>query len=200
MSKFVAEIDPLLPDVCDFSSAAMLAGGKARRSGFDKQLVHVQRDGLFADVLPTLNRRFEEVIVVTGKPELYTKAAVRAIGDIIPGKGPLSGIHAALSVAKSEYVFILACDMPNIDLDYIDYMAQKLMSHNADACVTRFGDRIEPFHAFYNKRALTAIEDDILADLCSVKHLLRKINTLYISENEARKFTSDLSLFRNINF
>jgi molybdopterin-guanine dinucleotide biosynthesis protein A len=78
-------------------------------------------------------------------------------------------------------------------------MEQQLISTHADACVTKHGDNIEPFHAFYNKNALAAIEKDILADLCSVKYLLKKINTIYIPEEEARRFTPDWSLFRNIN-
>jgi molybdopterin-guanine dinucleotide biosynthesis protein A len=182
-----------------FSTAAMLAGGSTRRMGFDKQLLHTQKDSLFVDVLPILCRYFDDVLVVTGKPEVYCDMNIRAVDDIIPGKGPLSGIHAALNFAESEYVFVIACDMPNINITYIDYMKQKLVSSRADACVTCFGDMVEPFHAFYNKRALPVIEEDILADLCSVKYLLKKINTIYITEEEARRFTPDWSLFRNIN-
>ncbi|MDR2598693.1 MAG: molybdenum cofactor guanylyltransferase [Oscillospiraceae bacterium] len=184
----------------NFDTAVMLAGGKAKRFEFDKQLLHLQKDSQYANVLPTLNQNFDEVLVVTSKPKLYDDLNVKTIQDIFPQKGPLSGIHAALSFSKSEYAYIIACDMPNIDIDYINYMKQRLISTGADACVTRFADRIEPFHAFYSKNALKTIEEDLLADLCSIKHLLRKINTLYISEEEARQFTPDWSLFQNINF
>ncbi|MDR2589472.1 MAG: molybdenum cofactor guanylyltransferase [Oscillospiraceae bacterium] len=189
-----------LIDKNSFISVAMLAGGKAKRFEFDKQLLHLQKDSLFTSVLPTLNQHFDEVLVVTSKPKLYDDLNVKTIQDIFPQKGPLSGIHAALSFSKSKYVYIIACDMPNIDIDYINYMKQRLISIGADACVTQFADRIEPFHAFYSKNALKTIEEDLLADLCSIKHLLQKINTLYISEEEARQFTPDWSLFQNINF
>ena len=183
----------------DFVAVAMLAGGKSQRMGFDKQLLHVYKDRLFAHLLPTLNGRFEDVLVVTDRPEIYHGMGVRPIRDVIPGIGPLSGIHAALKETKSEYVYILACDMPKIDLDYMDYMAQKLMHSPADACVTGKGDRVEPFHAFYGKRALSTIEAHLLAGENSIYYLLQKIDTLYISEAEARRFTTDWSLFCNLN-
>ena len=183
----------------DFASVALLAGGKSRRMGFDKQLLFARKDRLFAQLLPTLSARFEDVLVVTGQPEIYRGMDVRPIKDIIPGFGPLSGIHAAVSAAKSEYVYLLACDMPEIDLNYIEHMVQKLAQSPADACVTRKGDWIEPFHAFYGKRALPVMESDLLAGKSCVYHMLQKIDVIYIPELEARQFTPDWTLFRNLN-
>ena len=167
--------------------------------GFDKQLFHVCNDRLFAQLLPTLGGQFEEVLVVTGQPEIYSGMAVRPVRDVIPGLGPLSGIHAALKEAKSEYVYIVACDMPKIDLNYIDYMTQRLTQSPADACVTKKGDGLEPFHAFYGKRALPVIEAHLLAGKNSMYYFLQKIDVLCISETEARQFTPDWSLFCNLN-
>jgi molybdopterin-guanine dinucleotide biosynthesis protein A len=181
-------------------SAALLAGGKSRRMGFDKQLLHVSSNRLFERIIPVLTDRFDDVMVVTGQPDIYRGTGVRAIADIIiPSLGPLSGIHAAVSEAKNDYVYILACDMPRIDLSYIDFMIGRLEEKTADACVTCRGDWIEPFHAFYGKGALPVIEADLLKGKSSVYYLLKKINTLFIPESEARKFTPDWSLFYNLN-
>jgi len=182
-----------------FTTAALLAGGKSRRMGFDKQLFHTRKERLFEHLLPTLSAKFEDVMVVTGEPDSYRGMGVRTVKDIISGLGPLSGIHAAIREAKSEYVYILACDMPRINLSYIDYMIQMLTLSPACACVTRKADWIEPFHGFYGKGALTAIEEDLLMGKSSVFYMLQKLNTLYIPEVEARSFTPDWSLFCNLN-
>lgn len=189
-----------------FFSAALLAGGKSERMGFDKQLFHVQKDRLFASLLPALTSRFADVLVVTDKPELYGDMGVRAVRDAIPGFGPLSGIYTAVMESNSEYVYILACDMPSIDMLYIDYMIEQLtFAGNGtvlppyDACITRKGDWIEPFHAFYGKGASDAMETALRAGDGSIYRLLQKINTLFIPETEARRFSPDWSLFRNIN-
>lgn len=182
----------------DFTSAALLAGGKSRRMGFDKQMFHIHDYKLFDNVLRTLTERFEDVMVVTQCPEMYRGMNVRSISDIIPGFGPLSGIHAAIREAKSEYVYVIACDMPRINLNYIDYMVHNIKS-SPDACVTKKGSWIEPFHAFYGKQALPVIEADLYAGKASVYYMLQKINTLYIPEADARRFTPDWSLFCNLN-
>jgi len=182
-----------------FKSAALLAGGKSTRMGFDKQLFHVIGERLFETFLPTLTKRFDDVMIITTQPEMYEGMGVRAITDIIPGFGPLSGIHAAINEAEYEYVYITACDMPEINLAYIDYMVGKLTETPADACITKKGDWIEPFHGFYSKQALPAITSDLLAGIGKIYHPLQKINTLYIPEMEARRFTPDWSLFNNLN-
>ena len=182
-----------------FNSAALLAGGASRRMGVDKQLLHARKDRLFSHILPILAKRFEDVTVVTGRPEIYGGMALRTARDIIPGLGPLSGIHTAVSRAKSEYVYIIACDMPQIDLNYIDYMAGLLSESPAAACVTRKGDWIEPFHGFYGKQALPVMEEDLLAGKSSIYYFLQKIDALYIPEARARRFTPDWSLFCNLN-
>ena len=167
--------------------------------GFDKQLFHVCEDRLFAEVIQTLTRRFNDVMVVTKYPEMYRGMGVRSVPDIIPGFGPMSGIHAAAREAESEYVYIIACDMPNVDLNYVDYMIQKITDSSSDACVTEKGGWIEPFHAFYGKRALPAMESDLNEGKGSIYYMLQKINTFYIPEAEARRFTPDWSLFCNLN-
>jgi len=183
----------------DFKSAALLAGGNSKRMGFDKQFFHIFKERLFENIIPTLKKRFEDVIVVTELPELYHDMNIRTVSDIIPDFGPLSGIHAAVTESKSKYVFILACDMPNINIDYIDYMIENIINNSADACVTIKGDWIEPFHAFYGKTGLPVIEADLLENKGTILYFLQKVNTLYIPESDARLFTPDWSLFFNIN-
>ena len=183
----------------DFVSAALLAGGNSSRMGFDKQYFHIYKERLFKNILPVLCSLFDDVMVVTGQPELYIKMNVRIINDIIPGYGPLSGIHAAVKESKSRYVYIIACDMPVINIDYIKYMMDILSSNSADACLAIKGDWIEPFHAFYGKNCLSMMEADLLDNNATIHYVLQKLNTYYIPEPEARRFSPDWSLFRNLN-
>ncbi len=182
-----------------FGTAAILAGGMSSRMGFDKQLLTVSRKRLITGLLPRLSECFDDILVVTNFPELYHGMAVRTVSDVIPGKGPLSGIHAALLAARSSYVYFMACDMPCFESAYVEYMKQRLREFPSDACVTKQGAWIEPFHAFYRQSAVETIESDLKADKTSVFYLLKKLSTLYIAEEEARRFSSNWSLFCNLN-
>lgn len=183
-----------------FGSAAILAGGRSLRMGFDKQLLTVNQQHLFESLCHCLQKRFDDIIVNTYRPELYVDYPVRTVRDVFSGLGPLAGIHRALTACRSQYVYIIACDMPNIHLDYVDYMEQLISRQNdPDACVTKRGDWIEPFNAFYSKNCLPVIEEDLLNNKTSIRYFLKKVNTLEIEEKKAREFSPNWSMFLNLN-
>lgn len=182
-----------------FGTAVILAGGKSTRMGFDKQLLKINERRLIDNLRKKLNEQFDEIIVVTNKSEYYLGFSDKITKDIIVGKGPLSGIHAGLSKALSHYVYFVACDMPNINLEYINYMKEELKDLQVKACVTKYGDWIEPFNAFYSKDMIVDIEDHLTKGKKSVNSLIEKINVHYITEEKARSFSPNWDMFLNLN-
>jgi molybdopterin-guanine dinucleotide biosynthesis protein A len=182
-----------------FGSAVILAGGKSSRMGFDKQHLQIKNRYLLRLHGEVLARAFDQLIVVTNTPELYRDTPFTVVSDEIRGGGPLSGIHVGLKAAASRYVYLLACDMPNVNLDYVAHMQRQLQDRAASACVTRFGDWIEPFNAFYSRDLLPDIEAYLASGEKSLFQFLRSENTLYIAEQEARRFSPDWKMFLNLN-
>lgn len=182
-----------------FGSAIILAGGKSTRMGFDKQLLRLRERSLIEGLIRRLGGSFDETIVVTNRPELYIGLADKITGDIIPDMGPLSGIHAGLSAASSEYSFVIACDMPQINTKYIDFMMELLNKNESMACITKFGDWIEPFNAFYSKALIEHIESFLMGGGKAVHRLLMNHNVEYIPEEVARSFSPDWGMFFNLN-
>lgn len=182
-----------------FGSAIILAGGKSTRMGFDKQTLKLRERSLTEGLIKRLRNYFDEIIVVTNRPELYIGLADKITSDIIPDMGPLSGIHAGLSAASSEYSFVIACDMPQINNKYIDHMKELLDYNRPMACITKFGDWIEPFNAFYNKALAEYIEEFLLEGGKAVHRLLKNHIVEYIPEEVARSFSPDWGMFLNLN-
>ncbi len=182
-----------------FGSAVILAGGKSSRMGFDKQFLQIKNRYLLRLHGEVLARAFDQLIVVTNTPELYRDTPFTVVSDEIRGGGPLSGIHVGLKAAASRYVYLLACDMPNVNLDYVAYMQGQLQESAAAACVTRFGDWIEPFNAFYSRGLVPAIETYLATGRKSLFQFLRSRDTLYIPEQDARRFSPDWEIFLNLN-
>lgn len=182
-----------------FKSAVILAGGKSSRMKFDKQFLKINERRLMDSVINKLKEEFDEIIIVTNKPQYYIGLSHKVVSDEIKEKGPLSGIHIGLKESSSQYVYFIACDMPSINIDYIRYMKEKIKDINVSACVAKLGEWIEPFNAFYNKDISKDIEDHLLEDKRSVLSLLKKLNTLYIEEKSARKFSPNWDMFMNLN-
>lgn len=179
-----------------FGTCIILAGGKSSRMGFDKQFLKVDKRRLMYSIISKLENEFNEIIIVTNKPEHYIGLSQKITTDIIKEKGPLAGIHAGLKCANSKYSFVIACDMPNINLEYMRYM-RSLTSKQG--CTTRFGDWIEPFCSFYSKEIVRDIEKYLNTEKRSINHLLMDLDINYISEKDAREFSPNWDMFLNLN-
>ncbi len=180
-------------------SAVVLAGGRSSRMGFDKQRLQLNGTWLMDLIVQRLRPMFERIVVVTNEPSLYADSDVVAVRDEIPGMGPLGGIHAGLKHAQGEYAYLLACDMPNIDPAFVEYLFELAARHRPDACVARYGDWYEPFHALYARRIVPRLEAFLNDGQRRIVPFLYEINCLYLEEDTVRRFTPDWSLFANIN-
>ena len=182
-----------------FGTAIILAGGKSSRMGFDKQFLEIDDSRIMDSLILKLEEEFDEIIIVTNKSEEYKDHPYKIVEDIIVGKGPLSGIHVGLKESSSYYAFVVACDMPNVNMDYIKYMKNIMENKDIHGCVTLLGNQIEPFHGFYCKNIIGQIEKQLANNMRSVNRLIKQLNFLEISEEEAKNFSSSWSMFLNLN-
>ena len=182
-----------------FGTAAILAGGKSSRMGFDKQLLMENDKRILEQVIERLKEEFSDVLVVTARPELYKDMGVRLCSDEYQGKGPLAGVHAALSNAQSQYVYLIACDMPVVCLDFIRHMKAKLRETRADVCVCRRDGRLEPFNTFYSCNLLPEVVYRLETGNSSLFRFIDDSNACEISQRDAACFDRDLDMFTNIN-
>lgn len=184
-----------------FKTAVILAGGKSSRMGFDKQFLRVNEKRLMELIISKLKKEFDDIIIVTNKPEQYMGSPYKIVSDEIKGKGPMGGIHIGLKESSSKYVYFVACDMPNINLDYIRYMKNAIKDLDVDACITKVGHKLRPEHlnAFYSRDLVDEIEKLFLEDRRAIVYLTDKVNTFYVEEKDARKYSPNLEMFFNLN-
>lgn len=182
-----------------FGTAAILAGGKSSRMGFDKQLLMADDRRILENIIRTLKEEFSDILIVTAKPQLYEGMDVRLCSDAYPGKGPLAGVHAALSHARSQYVYLLACDMPVVNLDFVRHLKRNLLDSGADICAGKFQDRLEPFNAFYSRALLNDVVYRLETGNCSLSRFIYVSRACVIPQDEAAHFDKELQMFTNIN-
>jgi molybdopterin-guanine dinucleotide biosynthesis protein A len=185
--------------VPSFGTAAILAGGKSTRMGYDKQLMAAGGRRVVDAVVETLKGWFGDVLVVSYRPELYQGMGVRVVPDILPKNGLLGGIHTALCNASSRWVYAVACDMPELNGRYVQHMEEELERTGAAACVTRNGDWIEPLNAFYASALAPAVERHLAGGPKSVYSFVKEHDVHYVDELTARGFCPDLRMFLNLN-
>ena len=139
-------------------NAIVLAGGRSSRFGSDKAFASYNGKPLIEGILQQLYSTFNRVILVTNNPEKYQSFQAELTSDIFNECGPLAGLHAGLSAAKGDYVYITACDMPFISLKLISRMRILLEVDKRDAVVVSRNGLIEPFNGFYARNLVPEIE------------------------------------------
>ena len=182
-------------------TAIILAGGKSSRMGFDKQFLKLRDKYIIEMITEKLEKVFNEIIIVTSRPEEYVKYGYKLVEDDIKDFGPLAGVHVGLKSSCSVHNYVVACDMPFINIKYLNYMMELINQHEGkvDGVITRLGEWIEPFNAFYSKSLLQKLEENIKKGNKQINLLLQDSNVLYVSEAAAREFSPDWDMFTNVN-
>lgn len=99
-------------------SALILAGGKATRlGGIAKHELVVEGETIFARQVRVLAPRVTEILVSGATVDGH-----RTVRDAVEGAGPLAGIAAGLAACTTDWLLVVAGDMPFIDGGLIDTM------------------------------------------------------------------------------
>ncbi len=175
----------------------VLAGGFSSRFGTNKALAKIGSDKLIEHVVARIERLFEEVIIVTNDPLDYVGLGKTIVTDIVPHQGPLGGIYTGLFFSRHEYAFVVACDMPFINPDFVQFLVDN--AHGNDVVVPSFDNKFEPLHAIYGRRCLGHMKSLLERDRRQVMEIFRRVKTLKIGEEEIRKFDPEMKCFFNIN-
>ena len=178
-------------------TGAVLAGGRSQRMGSDKGLLPFGGRRLIQVVLDTLRPLFSEVVIVANDPVTYGGFGVPVVPDRIPGKGPLGGIHAALSATPSPHAFCVACDMPFVSPTVVNHLCA--LAPGYDAVVPHLDAGCEPLHAVYGRSCLRHVERMIREDRLRVDELLAVVRVRRVDAEELRRLDPSLRSFLNVN-
>jgi len=138
----------------------ILAGGKSSRMGTDKAFLKFG-DKYFIDIaLELMAVFFKNIIIIANQKEKFSYTNCNVFPDIYPDKGPLGGLHSGLSHTKTEWNFVLNCDMPFINRELISY----ILNYKKDKkiIIPEENGQIQPLCGVYNKSCLPDINKSII--------------------------------------
>ena len=138
-------------------SAILLAGGFSSRMGRSKAELPFGGRRMIDWQLRKLSMLGIEDILLSGYEGEVEGG--RFVPDIVPRRGPLSGIHAGLCAAEHDACVVLGVDTPLVPF----YALLKLMEHHSSGItVLEHGGRLEPLIGVYG-RALAPLCGELLA-------------------------------------
>ena len=136
-------------------SGFILAGGQSSRMGTDKALTLFAGRPLIQIALETLTTAGVSARIAGSRSLL--SAFGEEVPDIIPGQGPLSGVHAALTASTSEWNLFLPIDLPLMPASLLGCLLQRALLTGSPVTVGRLNGRVQPFPVVLNRTVLPSI-------------------------------------------
>ncbi len=173
------------------------AGGKSSRMGQDKAFLQLGGRTLLAHALELTKAATGSAFIV-GRTEKFA-AFGPVIEDIYPGRGPLGGIHGALTSARSELNLILAVDMPFLQPDFLNYLVAQARNSTATVVVPAAGRGLQPLCGVYRRDFAEVAERSLVADKNKIDCLFAEVKTRVIKQDELERNCFSEEMFRNLN-
>lgn len=179
-------------------TGVILAGGKSSRMGVNKSFLKLGNQTIIERIVYLMRSIFTEVMVITNTPDEYKFLNLPLYEDLYKCKGPLAGIHSALTHSQTEKVFVLSCDVPLMSKEIIEYIIEYKSDKSIVFCEA--AGYHQPLVGVYSKKILSKIEKFISNNEMTDKsfHQFLKIVDAEIIHPEKLSFYND-EIFFNVN-
>ena len=172
----------------------ILAGGKSSRMGEDKGLLMLNNKPIVLYIIEQMQFVLNNIIIVSDNRE-YEKYGLEVIPDTIKNCGPAGGILASLKHSKTEFNFIISCDMPFVNKEAISFLLQN--TNGFEIILPVFKGNYEPLFGIYSKSCFEKWEELVHNNENKLLNLANhfELNSIDVDENPV--FGKDF--FMNIN-
>jgi molybdopterin-guanine dinucleotide biosynthesis protein A len=186
-------------------SAAILAGGQATRfGGCDKSALLVDSCTILSRQIAALTPLTDDLLIV-GQADVAPLAEAseaprrqgRLIADIVPGCGPLGGLHAALTAARGDTLLLVACDMPYLTTAFLAYLLS--LASAADVVVPQSERGYHPLCAVYARACLEPAAARLADRRLKMLDLIGSLRPRVVPLEDIRRFGDPDRLLANVN-
>lgn len=174
---------------------AILAGGKSSRMNYNNKALLNYYNRSFIEHLIQAGEDFKEIIIIANDKTPYEHLNIRVVPDLYPGHGPLSGIHAALHASMTSHVLCVACDMPLVRKEVLNYLGQYPIGY--DVLLPFYEERLQPLCAVYSKTIETKIQEALMNQEYRLQAFIRQLNYQTLLNMKNQNFLP--TDFMNIN-
>lgn len=191
--SFNLSVDEIVFDegwrLTETASAIVLAGGKSKRMGQNKSLLPVNGTTLLENTISQLKHNFREIIISTDKDNMFRCKGLKTVSDSAPGQGPLMGIMSGLKASENDLNFVIACDIPDININLVRRLLRSAEGYDAVVPVTP-DDELEPLFAVYRKQVISKINNVLKSGKRKIRELYKTINVNYIKLDNLDWYTN----------
>jgi molybdenum cofactor guanylyltransferase len=181
--------------------AVVLAGGKSKRFGEDKNQAKLGDKTLLEHVLHKISSKFQEILIVSSHyQELQKNNNVTIISDCFDNLGPLAGVLSSMKWVKKnkkpfKWVATFPSDTPFFITSIIDEYKKKIHLNESLLYFVKSNNKRHNIFGLWSINLLETLEDDLIKNgFRKVEDWANKIGVKTI-DVETKRFDA----FFNIN-
>lgn len=165
--------------------------------GTDKAFLLLEGQTLVQCALELARSVTDDVRIVGARDKFAAFAPV--LEDEYVERGPLGGIHAALSSTSSDFNLMLAVDLPFLQARFLQYLADEARVANAVVTVPKAAGGLQPLCAVYRREFGPVAEQALNAGRNKIDTLFTQVAVRIIEEDELARFAFPATMFDNLN-
>ena len=182
-------------------TGVILAGGSGSRIGGDKASRLLGGRPLAQWAADALDRVADEIIVAIAPdqtpPAIRSRVPAYACFDLLPARGPLTGIYTGLDAARGDCIVVVPCDAPFVEPALLSLLLERRRGWD---CVVPEADGIlHPTIGVYARSCLPTMIEALNGDSLSIRAFLSRARTLVVPEADLRVVDPELRSFFNVN-
>ena len=187
-------------------AAFILAGGVSSRMGREKALLEFGGEPLIVRTARLIEPLVTGVTVI-GPPERYAALGLHTIADRdlagLAGKEavqtPLIGIATALNATSAPWNLILACDLPYLTAEWIDWLLARALDSGGQVVMPRTSGGLEPLAAVYRMECAAPIVAALKRGVRKVTDAMGELRIECLLEGDWKEIDPEYLVLRNMN-
>jgi molybdopterin-guanine dinucleotide biosynthesis protein A len=148
--------------------AVVLAGGKSKRFGEDKNTVKLGSKTLLEHVMFKITNKFEEIVIVSSHPlEIKKTKNITIIPDCLYDLGPLAGVLSSMKWIKEnkksyQWIATFPSDTPFFDPSIIEEYKKKVKLKESSLFFVRSNEKRHNIFGLWSIDLLETLENDLI--------------------------------------
>ena len=153
----------------------VLAGGKSRRFGEDKNHIKLGNKTLLEHVLHKINNKFIEILIVSSRPlKIQITRKITIIEDCFENLGPLAGVLSSMKWIKEnkktfKWIATFPSDTPFFETSIIEEYKKRITTNESSLYFVKSNNKRHNIFGLWSIDLLQTLENDI------VKNNFRKV-------------------------
>ena len=148
--------------------AVVLAGGKSKRFGEDKNQIKLGDKTLLEHVLSKINNKFEEILIVSSHNlEIKKSENITIIPDCFDDFGPLAGVLSSMKWVKEnqkhyKWIATFPSDTPFFETSIIEEYKKRINTQNSSLYFVKSNNKRHNIFGLWSIDLLEVLEDDLI--------------------------------------